>query len=464
MTAQAWAEETFGNAQLGDVRRTRRLVSMARRAALAPAGLVTEVFRVAAERQAAYDLLEHDNVSAEALSESLFRATAHSCRAQKRVFVLLDGASVGITDRLGMKGFGRTGTWAEGGLGLKVMNALAVNEHGTPLGVADQIWWRRPVDVRIGKSKKYRPAKERESYRWREAVERVAGRFATEAPNARLHFIADREAETTLMIQTLLRSGHEFTLRSNATRKVQGRHQRLRLRSVLAQQPPVARVKVEIPETARHPSRQAVLDVRAARVPLVLRDRYYCERKVVELTVIWARERGHRGSKIDWTLITNVDVKSAADACEAIRRYARRWRIEDFHRTWKSGLCNVEATQLRSPSAVIKWATILAAVASRAERLRHLYRETPHAPASAEFSSTEIEAIVLLKSEDSRRERITAEGLTIVKAIRWIAHLGGYVGNRGSGPPGATTIARGLERVDQASSLLAKLQSIGRLR
>lgn len=226
----------------------------------------------------------------------------------------------------------------------------------------------------------------------------------------------------------------------------------------------MARVKVEIPETARHPSRQAVLDVRAARVPLVLRDRYYCERKVVELTVIWARERGHRGSKIDWTLITNVDVKSAADACEAIRRYARRWRIEDFHRTWKSGLCNVEATQLRSPSAVIKWATILAAVASRAERLRHLYRETPHAPASAEFSSTEIEAIVLLKSEDSRRERITAEGLTIVKAIRWIAHLGGYVGNRGSGPPGATTIARGLERVDQASSLLAKLQSIGRLR
>ena len=53
---------------------------------------------------------------------------------------------------------------------------------------------------------------------------------------------------------------------------------------------------------------------------------------------------------------------------------------------------------------------------------------------------------------------------TMVKAIRWIADLGGYVGNRGSGPPGATTIARGLERVDFAAALLLKLKSAGRLR
>src|SRR5262249_38313011 len=56
---RAWAIESFGHAELGDERRTRRLVGMARRAARSPAGRVTEVFCQPAERQAAYDFLEH---------------------------------------------------------------------------------------------------------------------------------------------------------------------------------------------------------------------------------------------------------------------------------------------------------------------------------------------------------------------------------------------------------------------
>lgn len=462
MSIRGWAEQNFGGAELGDERRTRRLVAMAHRAALAPAGLVSAVFRIAAERQAAYDLLEHDQVSADAVSKALFDTTTKACRAERRVLIVLDGASVGVQDLTQKKGVGRIANFDEGGgLGLKVMNAYAVSERGTPIGVADQIWWTRPLETRIS-TRKYRPAKERESHRWREAIAQVSQRFAAHASGTKIHFIADREADATLTVKALLRSGHEFTIRSNAKRKIQGESRRLRLRSVLAQHRPVARMVVQLPGRARRPSRMARLDVRAARVPLILRDHHYGDRSVRELTIVWAREVGRKG--IDWTLITNTPVKTARDACDAIRRYAQRWRIEDFHRTWKSGLCDVEATQLRSRNAIIKWATILGAVASRAERLRHRYREEPDVAATNEFSSTEIEAIVFLKNEDKRQQNISSDGLTMATAIRWIADLGGYVGNRGSGPPGATTIARGLERVVLTAEIFEKLRADGRLR
>lgn len=48
-----------------------------------------------------------------------------------------------------------------------------------------------------------------------------------------------------------------------------------------------------------------------------------------------------------------------------MRGYTARWLVEEFHKTWKSGLCMVEDTQLRSAEAIDKWATLLATVAGR---------------------------------------------------------------------------------------------------
>ena len=198
----------------------------------------------------------------------------------------------------------------------------------------------------------------------------------------------------------------------------------------------------------------------------MLRDKLTKKRCVAELTVIWAHERrhGYGVTPLDWVLFTNVPAKNGAAACAAVRRYSYRWRIEDFHRTWKSGLCCVEQSQLRSTNAVIKWATILAAVASRAERLRHRYRNEPDAAASDEFTDDEIEAIVFLANEGRSAPLVTAKKLGLAESVRLIANLGGYVGNRGSGPPGAVTISRGLERVLFAVEILSRLRTEGRLR
>ena len=48
--AKAWAQEEFGDAQLGDARRTARLVAIGSGVAARPGGRVTSVFGTGAER------------------------------------------------------------------------------------------------------------------------------------------------------------------------------------------------------------------------------------------------------------------------------------------------------------------------------------------------------------------------------------------------------------------------------
>jgi hypothetical protein len=279
-----------------------------------------------------------------------------------------------------------------------------------------------------------------------------------------LHFIIDREGDAKRLLRKLVTAEHEFTIRSNAFRKVHTPTGRIDLRTALRRTPVLHRLHVDLPATKRSDARTASLDIRAAHLPVILRDHHIHDATTTWMTVVWAVERTKSPSKIEWVLFTNTATKTASDAIAVVQRYAWRWRIEDFHRTWKSGLCRVEQTQLRSTNAVIKWSTILAAVATRAERLRHRAREAPEAPASEELSADEIDAVVYLKNEGRRAKPLSAHGLTISTAVRWIADLGGYVGNRGSGPPGATTITRGLERVLFAAELMARLRADGRLR
>jgi hypothetical protein len=91
---EQWAVAEFGRAELGDVRRGRRLVQIAAGAAKRPSGKVSAVFERACDREGAYDFLESAHVSASSVAERAFRSTVD--RAQKQsgtdVYVPVDGS------------------------------------------------------------------------------------------------------------------------------------------------------------------------------------------------------------------------------------------------------------------------------------------------------------------------------------------------------------------------------------
>ena len=127
-----------------------------------------------------------------------------------------------------------------------------------------------------------------------------------------------------------------------------------------------------------------------------------------------------------------------------------------------SAKAKVEEAQLRSSAHAMRWATLLASVALRIERLKFLSRTDPTLAASGELTRHEIRALVLWKRRTKKRtEPMPGAAPTIAEAVRWIAEMGGYTGKSSGGPPGSITIGRGLERLRQRAEALEDLESSG---
>lgn len=465
-----WAREQFGKVVVGDERRTLRLVGMAERAAERPSGKISEVFSEDRERQGAYDLLESGRVDVSALTDAMGSAAARLARGLPFSYVAIDGASVTLTDRGRVKDFGAVGKAGDGGRGLKVVNALGMDGRGVPVGVFGQVWWtRQRVAVRVGSKKarrrlkqrwnRLRPSSEKETRYWMEAIDAASSR-AREA-NARLWFLLDREADNHALLTKLAESNHQFTVRGAWDRVIEdsegGTH---RLLQWLDEKSPRYAYEVNVPAAPNRRARLARVSVRWGKV--VLRMHGKNRKDLLEVSAVWAREHGTclaDEKPLDWLLLTSADVRTSNDAREVIFGYTLRWRIESFHKTWKSGACNVEKTQLRSSRAVMVWATMLAAVAARIERLKLLSRSEPEKPASIELDAYEIRALILLKRDIKKRTETIPDTMpTIAQATLWISQLGGYTGKSSGGPPGSITIRRGLDYLRPAAHLLRRLE------
>lgn len=468
--ALAWARSEFGQARLGDARRTERLVAMGACACDAPSGTVSDVFHTDKEREGAYDLLENEQVEAAAIVAATARATAERCRGLPFVYVAVDGTSLSLVDLAGEKDFGAVGTNEHGRRGLKVVDALAVDPYGVPLGWLALNYWARSnapgARPRKGThARQARPVEDKETYRWIEAIR--SSRAVLDAVAVRGWFQLDREADGRDMLLELSASDHYWTVRSSADRSIEIEGGDTgRLREELAREPALGSYSLEVSGKSNRRARTANMVVRVARVKLRLRDRRKDRVTVLEVTSVWAREEGTTPAgerPIDWLLHTNFPVSTFEDARRVVLGYAQRWRVEEGHKSWKSGVCNVEQTQLRSAAAVQKWATILAAVAARIERLKRLARAQPAAPASVDLTPVEIRALLLLKRRFKKRnERVPDAMPTMAQAVLWIAELGGYTGKSSGGPPGATTIRRGLDRLGPAAQMLGIIEEAGR--
>lgn len=446
-----WAEEEFGGADLGDRRRTRRLVAMAAEVAARPAGTVTRACESSAAREGAFRLLENDAVRPEEILRSAQRAAAQRCEGRRNVFVAVDGTSLHIVDTTRRKGIGSIGARDRGARGLQVMTALVLDDQGAPLGIGGQEMWARRTRSRRDPKGRL-PRAGGENVYWRAVLEDCSGKFAEIAPQTTPWYQLDRGADCWQVLTYAKEAGLVLTVRAIHDRRLDDRVDRL-WRAV-ENAPVVATKWVDVP--ARGPTRRgcrragmrthlvlparearrAKVAIHAASVPLLVSTP--AGTQTLEFNAVLVREVKRAKQPVTWLLLTTQSVQNREKALEVVRGYTLRWRIEDFHRAWKRGLCRVEDTQLRSRNAITKWATVLAAVATRAMRLTHQARATPDAPATDELTDVELEALIAL-----RRPKGLTDAPTLGEAVRWLADLGGYTGPW-NGPPGATVVGRGL--------------------
>jgi hypothetical protein len=243
-------------------------------------------------------------------------------------------------------------------------------------------------------------------------------------------------------------------------------HDKQYLRAHMAASCVIGTYELDVPGNGARRARTARMVMHAAEVTLLLRDVRTDKRHPLRVRVVWVHEQGTTpaGEKpLDWMLLTNAPIDTLEAASQVVLGYSVRWRVEEFHKTWKSGACNVEDTQLRSRNAIIRWATILAVVATRIERLKRLARTEPERPANEELTPVELEVLLALKRRYMKRtEKITDEIPTIGQAVRWLADIGGYTGKSSGGPPGSITIQRGLARVKNGVEAVLAIREAGR--
>ena len=456
-SAQRWAEGEFGEAALGDVRRTRRLVQLDGEVASRPAGTVTQACGSSASREGAFRLLENEAVRRQPIADCVQRAALERCQGQGTVFVAVDATSLRITDNLRDKGIGSIGSVARGARGVHAMTALAVDKDGVPLGIVGQKLW-----VREKRSKRAtgKPRHGGESTFWRDVVGDCQAAFAE--MDVTPWYQIDRGGDCWQILTHAADEGLLMTVRATHDRRLEDAR---RLWSVLERAKIRASTVVEVSSrlptwTRQRIDGQRVMILaparRARKARLVIRAATVSLRVVtpdgvrhVSCNAVLARESNRPAKdRLEWLLLTTHPITTRSDVLAVVHGYTMRWRVEDFHRAWKRGICNVEDTQLRSREAIYKWATILGAVATRALRLTHQARLTPGAPANSEFSEPELEALLRLRATD-----ISAPP-TLSEAVRWLAELGGYTGPW-NGPPGATVVGRGLYDLSVAIRVLA---------
>ena len=460
-TAEAWAEEEFGGAVFGDRRLTRRCVTLGAEAARCPAGTITRACRSSASREGAFRFLENRAVKSEEILRCVERAAARRCAGHQKVIVPVDGTSIRVTDVKQSKGIGWVGSLSHGARGVHVMTAFAVTTQGAPLGIVGQEMWvreERSPRTDTARNPGHQPTYGGENVHWLNVLERARGSFSEHAPETIPWFQLDRGADCWQVLLYAQKAGALATIRATHDHRVEDELESL-LWAALERERPLCKrrinvakkpafqkrvwkkpehVKVRIPP---QPARTAKVSIRARAVTL----RVPSPEGVVDVSinaVLVSEKDASSVHRVEWMLLTAHPIDTLGDVLEVVRAYGLRWRVEDFHRAWKRGVCRVEDTQLRSREAIYKWATLLAAVATRAMKLAERARVSPDIPASMEFSKVELEAIVAL-----RRPRTGADKEpSLAQAVRWVAEIGGHTGPW-NGPPGATTIGRGLHDV-----------------
>jgi hypothetical protein len=124
-----------------------------------------------------------------------------------------------------------------------------------------------------------------------------------------------------------------------------------------------------------------------------------------------------------------------------------------FFNVLKNG-CKVEALQLSHIDRVERALVLYMIVAWRIARLMRLGRTCPDLDASLFFDADEIRGAYLL-AKKARPNKPT----TLNQMVRLIASLGGFLGRKSDGEPGAKTIWIGLQRTMDAAFMIQALRA-----
>lgn len=442
-----WALEEFGMAELGDARRTKRLVALARQLARSPHCSLPQSLSPA-ELKAAYRFFDNEEVDTDGILTAHIHQTLGRMRQVPVILAVQDTTEYNLTHLPATEGLGYCSH--KDVRGFFMHNLLALTPEGLPLGVLGLKTWTRPLE-QLGKRglRKKLPVQDKESIKWIEGLNQVAA-LKHHCPDTSVVSVCDREADLYDLFAAERAAGVDWLVRAAWNRGVDHPDKYLweAMQSVAA----IGTASLHVPARKGAAERTAELAIRCApirlRVPRHRRGKGLAD---VEVYAIWAIEtHPPRGMEaIEWMLLTSVPTQLLEDALERLSWYARRWTIETWHRVLKSG-CQIEARQFGEVQRFMRATALFAVVSWRILYATLLGRLEADISCEVLLQRFEWEALYC------RTHGTTApppQPPTLGQAVLWIAKLGGYLGRKRDRPPGATVLWRGFLTLHETAQM-----------
>lgn len=437
-----WAVSECADAELGDVRRTQRLVARAGVLAQHPTAALPEACGDDAMRKAASRFFANDAIEPHDVLDSHSEA---SCRRLPPVPVVLavpDTTAIDWTSHPATQGLGPLGPRAC--QGLLVHSTLAFTPERLPLGLwAQQVWARDPADVGKRTRRPQLPISQKERPPWLTSLAAVWG-AQDGCPQTRFVSMGDRAADVYALLAAARPEGVAWLIRAAWDRCGQApeRH----VGAPVEAHPVVEHLRWQVPRRGPQPGRDATGALRLC--PLPLRPPPHRKAEGWPAVALWAVqvrdvEPAAGVEPIAWRRLTTGAVQTVADAIERVEWYACRWGMAVWHSMLQRG-CRIEARQWATAERLQRCLTLYSVMAWRVFYATRWARAVPEMPCSVLL---EIAAWQALYGAIHQGPPPPAEPPTLGEAVRWIAQLGGFVGRRPRDHPGAETLWRGLQHL-----------------
>jgi hypothetical protein len=452
-----WAEEELSGCTLAGQRLRRRARELARDFFARPQANIPQACGSRAKSKAAYRFFDNARVSMQSILKGHYQASMRRAGQYPVVLAVQDTTDLNYSAHPLTEQLGPIGENKRGQVGLLVHDTMLYNLEGTPLGLLDVRCWVRG-DEEMGKDRRNLPIEQKESYKWLESF-RAACALQAQCPQTQVVSMGDREAD---LYELFIASREDpcqtkFLVRACQDRRLADSEQGFLWAQLMAQ-PAVASMKLKVPRKQKNnqPARTAVVEVRYRAVELAAPHR----KSQLGPVKVWAvsvleTQAPPEVQAVEWMLLTNLAVESPEAALEKVEWYCLRFQIEVYHRTLKSG-CKIEERQLGSAERIESCLGIDLLVAWRIVHLTKLGRETPEVPCTVFFEEAQWQAVFFFIT----RQLPPKHPPTLRTVMLMGAQLGGFLGRKSDGQPGAKSMWLGLQRMDDLAEMWRAIKAL----
>tara|TARA_R110002050_G_C8886955_1_gene509214 strand:+ start:124 stop:1530 length:1407 start_codon:yes stop_codon:yes gene_type:complete len=441
-----WANQVFGHADLGDPRRTRRLTQIASGISENAGSSLVKSCDSPASIEAVYRFIRNKNICSEKIAESGFAHTSQLIRQASLVLAIQDTTELSyehkVAEELGNISNSKTTTSKK--RSLHVHSTLAIDAQSEKtLGLANQQYWsRQNKNKESGDALQKRKFEDKETSIWMKCFDAMKCR-AHDISN--VIDVCDRGADIYEYLNYHHTNGHRFLVRAKGNRNLiepQGN-----LLQLCENPQGQCCYTVAVKQRGGRKARQAQLTLHYQPIEIA-RPRHAEGLGSLPLNVIICIEKdSHAEEPLRWILYTNETISSAEDAQQLVRYYELRWRIEEFHKTWKSDGTNVEKLRLQRLSNLKRIAVIQAFVAVRIQQLQEWAQNQEEAKKISCTCYVERTTWQLLWMKVEQGKQIP-EG---TPSLHWfyyaLAKLGGWYDSKRNGRVGVKAIWQGWNKL-----------------